>query len=530
MTRPCYHANTDRAVCVSCADRPPGECGVCGQVRRIARRGTDSSPAVGICCYELPVAVCTDCGREKPCYHAKSLEPVCPGCTAVRRAALCVDCGQRRVAHRRVKGGVICGPCDRKRGGTTGPCHACDASAPLIKGLCAACRLRERVAELVADAHPESAKRLAPFLGDLADAENPLSTLRWFYTPGFDVTRRLLAGEIPVSHQGLDEVAVDFPHPVAFVRAALVDTGVLEARDEHSARFAAWHATAVLRIAPGVDRAHVRGYASWQVAHQLARTVQHRGEATESSQKYARSLVSEAIELVRWLHGQQLELVDLRQDLVDQWVASGSGMRRRVRLFLVWLARSSVTRGLTVSWDDRLPTREAITDELRFAILRRLLHGEDVDLRDRFAGSVLLLYGKPITKIAALRSTDLNTIAGGVVTLRLGRGETPLPDPLGMVALALREQQLRPPDTAGWLFPGRHAGTHIAADTLLRRLKRYGIDRSREGRHAALLALAARIPAPILAERIGIDQGRAAQWVRLAGATYADYVAVRSAG
>jgi hypothetical protein len=36
------------------------------------------------------------------------------------------------------------------------------------------------------------------------------------------------------------------------------------------------------------------------------------------------------------------------------------------------------------------------------------------------------------------------------------------------------------------------------------------------------------LPAPILAERIGIHPARAAQWVRLAGATHADYVATRN--
>lgn len=60
-----------------------------------------------------------------------------------------------------------------------------------------------------------------------------------------------------------------------------------------------------------------------------------------------------------------------------------------------------------------------------------------------------------------------------------------------------------------------------------RRLKRYGIGRCREGRHAALVALAARLPAPILAERTGIHQARAAQWVRLGGATYGEYVQLR---
>lgn len=56
-----------------------------------------------------------------------------------------------------------------------------------------------------------------------------------------------------------------------------------------------------------------------------------------------------------------------------------------------------MTRPLEVAWDDRPATRTAIADEQRFGILRRLLHESDLDLRDRFAGSVLLLYGKPIT-------------------------------------------------------------------------------------------------------------------------------------
>jgi hypothetical protein len=140
---------------------------------------------------------------------------------------------------------------------------------------------------------------------------------------------------------------------------------------------------------------------------------------------------------------------------------------------------------------------------------------------------VLLLYGKPTTKIAALRTTDIDTTPDGAVTLRLGRGEIALPEPLSEIARALRDHQLQETGVAGWLIPGSHAGQHVSADTLQRRLKRYGIQRSREGRHAALLALAARLPAPILAERIGIHQSRAAAWVRMAGGTYADYVALR---
>lgn len=481
-----------------------------------------------MCCYHLPVAICTDCQRQRPCFGASTSEPVCPKCTAGRRPKICVGCGELRVAHRRVESGVLCQTCAVRHGQTTGVCLGCRQIAPLIKGVCAGCELRERIGELTSDADSRSAELLAPFLRDLARAETPRSTLRWFYTPGFGVTRRLLAGEIPVSHQGLDRAAVDAPAAVAFVRAKLVSSGVLAPRDESGAQFAAWHATAVLQIPPGTDRAHVRAYATWEVAHQLARTVQRRGEAGPASKKYARSLVSEAIKLVVWLHDQQLELVDLRQDLVDRWVAAGSRMRRRVRMFLAWLRRGSVTGALDVDWDDRHPTRPAIDDEQRFGILRQLLHDRDLDPRDRFAGSVLLLFGKPVTRIAALTTTDVHTAVDGEVTLRLGRGDVSLPGPLAEVAQALRDRELQRTGTDGWLLPGRLAGQHITAGTLLLRLKRYGIDRSREGRHAALLALAARLPAPILAERIGIHQARAAAWVRLAGSTYADYVALRS--
>jgi hypothetical protein len=439
-----------------------------------------------------------------------------------------VGCGERRVAHRRVAGGILCQTCDIKHGYTTRACERCGQIAPLLRRVCAACQLGARVDQLAAGAGPEIAATLAPFLRDLARAENPRSMMRWFCCPGFAVTRGLLAGEIPISHAGLDEAAVQAASAVAFVRAKLVISGVLEPRDEASARFAAWHATAVLQVPPGADRAHVRAYASWQVGHQLAQTVKRRREATPASAKYARSLVSEAIKLVVWLHEQQLELADLRQDLIDEWVAAGLRMRRRVRLFLAWLQRANVTGALEVDWDDRPATRPAIDDEQRFDILRRLLHDQGLDLRDRFAGSVLLLYGKPTTRIVALRTTDIRTTQDGMITLRLGRGEIPLPEPLAGIAQALRDRQLQRTETDGWLIPGRHAGQHITADRLQQRLKRYGIERSREGRHAAMLALAARLPAPILAERIGIHQSRAAAWVRMAGGTYADYVSLRT--
>ncbi len=399
--------------------------------------------------------------------------------------------------------------------------------APLRRERCDRCLLRAAVEELADTGDPAAvAALLAPFLEWMATARNPASMLRWMQTPTFWVTRDLINGRIEVSHASLDAVAPRAPQAVGFVRAQLVGCRVLPARDEPSAAFAAWQTRPIERIAPGRDRAHVRAYATWQVAHQLARTSQA-GRPTVSAQKYARSLVNEAITLTCWLHAQQLELRDLRQDLLDAWIADGPGIRRRARLFTAWLQRADITGALHVDWPYDFPQRPPLQDEQRLAVLRRLLHDHELGLRERFAGSVLLLYAQPLTRIAQLCTSDITMTDRGETAITFARGANVLPEPLASIALALRCQRVADGEQDGWLLPGRKPGTHITAEHLRKRLAVHGIT-SRPGRHGALLALAGRLPAPILAERLGIHQARAAQWARAAGATYSGYVELRA--
>ena len=516
-----------------CDECVPGKhervCGVCGRMGRLAVRATATSPTIGDCCYRPPVATCGRCGREQPCYHAGDPQrAICLACASRRTTIVtCLDCGTPRAAHRRVEGGAICAACDRRRGNTIGVCTGCGERGPLRRERCDRCLLRAAVDELADGGDRAAVAALAPFLDWMAAARNPASMLRWMQTPTFWVTRDLINGVIEVSHAGVDAVAPRAPQAVGFVRAQLVGCGVLPARDEPSAAFAAWHAGAIEQVAPGRDRAHVRAYATWQVAHQLARTSQS-GRPTVSAQKYARSLVGEAIKLTCWLQAQQLELRDLRQDLLDAWIADGPGIRRRARLFTAWLQRADVTGALQVDWPYDFPQRPPLQDHQRFAVLRRLLHDHDIGLRERFAGSVLLLYARPLTRIAQLRTSDITTANGGEIAITVARGAIVLPEPLASIALALRDQRISSEDVDGWLLPGRKPGTHITAEHLRKRLAPYGVT-SRPGRHGALLALAGRLPAPILAERLGIHQARAAQWVRAAGATYSGYVELRLA-
>jgi hypothetical protein len=91
----------------------------------------------------------------------------------------------------------------------------------------------------------------------------------------------------------------------------------------------------------------------------------------------------------------------------------------------------------STAWNADGPAAPPLDDEHRLEILRGLLHDHDLDPRDRFAGSLVLLFGQPLTRIAKLRRDDLID-HGDRVAVRLGREPVELPDPLARIAIDLR--------------------------------------------------------------------------------------------
>jgi len=80
-----------------------------------------------------------------------------------------------------------------------------------------------------------------------------------------------------------------------------------------------------------------------------------------------------------------------------------------------------------------------------------------------------------------------------------------------------------------WLFPGRVPGQPIDNHSLTSRLNRHGI-RVRPARNGALAALAAALPAAILAGLLGMHVHTAVRWVTYARRDWAGYLAARAAG
>ncbi len=84
------------------------------------------------------------------------------------------------------------------------------------------------------------------------------------------------------------------------------------------------------------------------------------------------------------------------------------------------------------------------------------------------------------------------------------------------------------PAAPRWLFPGRIPGQPLHARSLTARLSRHGIS-ARPARNGALIALAADLPAAIMADLLGMHVSTAVRWVTYARRDWAAYLAIRAA-
>ena len=197
-----------------------------------------------------------------------------------------------------------------------------------------------------------------------------------------------------------------------------------------------------------------------------------------------------------------------------------------MRDFLQWAAAAGHTRPVTISTPGRNPGPSA-GDE-RWTQINRLLHDQTIELTDRVAGALLLLYGQQLSRITEITHDQITT-RDGHVFLRLGRDDLHIPEPLADLLTELARNGRRhigvgSPATTRWLFPGMQPGRPITASRLGQRLRTLGI-RAQPGRRAALTHLAAQLPAAVIADLLGIHPTTAAHWVHDAGGDWNRYAA-----
>jgi hypothetical protein len=213
---------------------------------------------------------------------------------------------------------------------------------------------------------------------------------------------------------------------------------------------------------------------------------------------------------------------------IDTWFADAPSTRTHVRSFLNWAIRTRRCPPLELPLD-RQGIPRPMPEAERLELLARLLDDDTIDLVDRVAGCLVLLYAMPASRISRLRLTDLHPTPNGLM-LGLGGDPVPIPSPLDQLIVELADNRRHlggavPSDT-DWLFPSRRAGHHVEDEQLAERLNRLGITRA--ARTAALNALLADVPAPVLAKVLDRRPWRVAQRAQTLGTNWARYASLKT--
>jgi hypothetical protein len=548
-----------RTVCEVCHRRDDParhrECGGCGKMAPVAVRARRGQPGICVNCYRLPEATCSKCQRRRPCTFAATRNPVCHSC-APRATTSCARCGQDRPPAARWPEGPVCDPCYTAALRHRGPCVACGQLRRLVappgpaadtcadcagipvthacadcgiedklyqKGRCARCSLRRRARELLSAGTGTVPPQLAGVFGAVTAARQPRSALNWLRKgAGASLLAEVAAGRLAISHDTLDA----HPHRRAadYLRHMLAAGGALPPRDEELARAGQWLASLLEAIEAAADRRLVQAYATWQVMRRLRASAQRNQARTPTA--HARNNIRAAASLLAWLRGRGITLGSCGQADIDGWLHT-SPSACLARDFLSWAASRGHCQHLALP---ALPRTEgaAISQNQRWELANQLLHDTTLDATDRVAGCLLLLYGQPLSRIAVLTTSQI-TSRDSEMLIRLGRHDAPLPSPLAeatrqLITSGRTYRGVGSPPATTWLFPGHLPGRPITPSRLGERLRALGIY-AQTGRRAALLDLAAQLPAAVLADLLGLHETTAAKWMHQAGGDWNRYAA-----
>lgn len=552
-----------RSLCGSCYNRserrPRRPCGRCGRVAPICVRAKGSSPDICVDCYQLPVAVCVACGRTRPCAWVAAGTPTCVRCVP-RTTAPCAHCGADRPPTARWAEGPVCDPCYnaalRRRGTCTGcgaerrlvsppgpgatRCCDCAGLAPMHtcatcgredklyeRGRCDQCALARRTAELMAGPDGVVPAALLAVHDAIVASATPRKALNWLRQgAGAPILAELAAGTMALCHEALDDHAR--PSAANHVRHMLVAHGVLAPRDEKLVTLERLTARTVAAIDRPEDRKTVAAFAMWRVLRRVRRRAD-RSTTERTAISHARNQVLGAVRFLDWLAAHDLSLATCTQADLELWLATGPRSRHDARHFVEWASERKLSPRLHVSPVGSGPG-DALDAEARWVIIGTLLRDPGIELVDRVAGSFVLLYAQPLSRVAVM-TVDAITTTDTDVSVRFGTQAVVIPEPLATYVTTLiatgRAHHVGIGSTASspWLFPGHLPGRPITAIRLGQRLRLFGID-ARAARRAAQQQLAAQVPAVVLAEMLGVAVGTAVDWVYAAGGDWANYAAM----
>lgn len=557
------HARADRGpLCSRCAGRPKRVCGVCGKTRRVGLRATETSPDLCQECLRTELSPCAVCGRTTRCRRTGDGRRVCPSCirTQVAPRDLCCRCGQLRPVNARWPAGPVCHTCYERALTTPRPCRRCgrrgvltgtdsggsaicatcagshqtydcldcgQACRPYAGGRCARRVLAERVHDLLkVNDHPQYLDLAAALTG----ADNPRVVIRWLNGTSGGILAALVSTGQPLTHATID--ALPNGSAVRYLRDLLITTAVLPERDDYIERVAAW-IDRVLVDRPTHHITVLRPYAWWDVMTRARRRHRQRQRpSTSATSQYLRQKICIAADFLTWLDEHTTSLEQLTQTDLELYLTGRNGTSVRLQGFIAWLRRRRLIGDVTMPRRTSAAQPAPIPEHELWQQLQRCLNqAEQIPLHIRVVATLLLLYGNPVTHTVALTSDDLQQ-HGDRCYLTLADRPVLLPPALAHMLTDLQEKAesdstiSRAIKAPPWLFPGRHPGTHRDGPGLTTALAAHGIA-VRPTRTAALMALAAQLPAAVLGPLLGLHPHTAVKWSNLVKRDWTAYIAAR---
>ncbi|MDQ1367141.1 MAG: hypothetical protein QOE57_3183 [Acidimicrobiaceae bacterium] len=555
----------DGSLCERCRQRREGTCDSCDTVGPVV---TTSRPALCPSCYRARrQGCCASCRRRRPVSncHALGGKALCRQCWP-RPHGDCARCGNHRQLQVNWPIGPVCGACYADVRRHPEPCAACDQRLPLIgvdidgngicsgccgvafdytcrrcqlpgymivEGICERCNVTDLARRHLARADGTIPAIFDPFLDALAATPSPASTLKWLGAgrPAATLLRQLAASPDQVSHDLLDTLPQDLT--LHRLRRSLMHVGVLEQRVDYLDRISPWLESVLADQSP-VTAHLVRTYAHWSVLRR-ARHRSRRRPFTAGSASWAHAKLRGAVALLNWIDAQGSTLQRLDQGALDRWITAGTpSAANAAREFVQWARQRNLTGEVAIPIHHPQASLVPISEDERWHHLKRCLKDTTLPIQVRLAGSLILVYGIPVSRITTLRADQIRTLDRRT-TIQLGAHRLVVaPAIAGLLhhhqeesaAVCLLDRST--PKGPEWLFPGGFPGRPAVA-ALYRQLRQHGIPHIRRARSAALITLAADLPAPVLADLLDIHITTAVQWSRHAQNDWAADLAARSA-
>lgn len=458
--------------------------------------------------------LCSRCRRDIA-YHPR----VCPECLELRPVAypsftmynvlVCAACaGEHSV--------FACAECGRE-------------DHPYGATRCARCILNEQLTGLFT--HPLSGEfcdELRPVFEELMRARRPQSVISWLQKPpanGARVLGQMARGEAPISHDTFQHMPAG--RSESYLRDLLTATGVLPPYQPAIERMERW-LDERLRGLPVDDAQLIGRYARWHHLRRL-RSLAECGEVTKPVIYRARSNVIGAVRLSAWAAREGTTIALLTQPQLESYLAAHPGGRNTQQGFIAWLHRSKENTRISLPWRSFTPPEVVVSDSERWDSVERLLHDDTITLYARIGGLFMLLFAQSLGSIVKMKTAQVVLEPDGRVLVAFDGTFVEMPPGLDTLIRDYSQNRGTPTISGrdhGWLFPGRHPGSHLVTDVFRSKLVTAGIHPG-DARKAAMFSLAGQVPAPVLADLIGVADKTAVKWAVLAARDWSGYVAQR---